>query len=64
MVAIGGIYVHRRSWTHSADHSADHLVLGRLPVNITIADVFYVLGCIAFLLYSLAALGADVAIFN
>jgi hypothetical protein len=33
-------------------------------MNITIADIFYILGSIAFLLYSLAALGADVTIFS
>lgn len=32
-------------------------------VNINISTIFYVLGSIAFLLYSLSALGADVSIF-
>jgi hypothetical protein len=32
-------------------------------MTINIATVFYVLGCIFFLLYSLIALGADVSIF-
>ena len=32
-------------------------------MSINIATVFYVLGSIAFLLYSLTALGADVSIF-
>lgn len=32
-------------------------------MSFTLADVFYVLGSLAFLLYSLAALGIDVSIF-
>jgi hypothetical protein len=33
-------------------------------MNITVADIFYVLGSIAFLLYSLVTLGADMSIFS
>ena len=32
-------------------------------MNITVADVFYVLGCIAFTVYILVSLGADMSIF-
>lgn len=32
--------------------------------RITLADLFYLTGTIAFILFSLVALGADVTIFN
>ena len=32
-------------------------------MNITVADVFYVLGSIAFIFYILVTLGADMSIF-